>query len=126
MGESSLGAFQGGCGRRPQVLRALRFLKLMGVDQRPCVLSAVGPTDRSLFFPPAGHFMQRGDSWQGSHTQVCGCHEMEIQGEACDFVMMCYLTFSLLQVAAAFLCMFLCESLEIVILSRDRCETQLL
>ena len=31
--------------------------------------------------PPAGHFMQRGDPGQGPHSQVCGCHKVEIQGE---------------------------------------------
>lgn len=42
---------------------------------------ALGPADRGLVLPSAGHFMQRGDPWQGPHAQVRRRHEVEIQGE---------------------------------------------
>lgn len=42
---------------------------------------ALGPADRGLVLPPAGHFMQRGDPWQGPHAQIRRRHKVEIQGE---------------------------------------------
>lgn len=76
--------------------------------------------DSSLLLLPAGHFMQRGDSGQGPHAQICGCHQVEIQGENCHFVKIGLFDFlNLLQRATTFLCIFPTKSLEITTQSQD-------
>lgn len=64
--------------------------------------------------------MQRGNPGQGPHPQICGCHEVEIQGETRHFVKIGLFDFqNLLQMATAFLCIFSTKSLEITTQSQD-------
>ena len=64
--------------------------------------------------------MQRGNPGQGPHAQICGCHEVEIQGETRHFVKIGLFDFqNLLQMATAFLCIFSTKSLEITTQSQD-------